>query len=191
MARQVDTSQQMDPDNAAALSGAPRTRKNIREDDARNSRRARKNKDKFYVPPEAVPKGWCVEWKRVSCYGKPEEVDYSIDLADGGWKPADSKNFPMLMPEGYEGKTIDRGGMRLYIRPAHLKKEAQKLDLEEARAQVRDKLTEIGMTGANELPRKVQGLSREWDRPVGRAIPDDEGNDSYEQHEGSDTRTGE
>ena len=190
MARQLDTSQGMDPENAKALGLAPRGRGNIRENDARNKRAARKNRDKFYVPPEAIPAGWVVEWKRVSCLGRPEEVDYQMDMADGGWKNADPKQFPMLTPEGFDGKTIERGGCRLMIRPAHMKKEARKLDHEEALGQVRDKLTEIGMTGAGEAPRKVQGVNREWDRPAGRMIPDDNGADPYEEIEGNDDRAG-
>ena len=91
-------------------------------------------------------------------------------------------------------KAIKRGGMVLMIRPAHMKAEARKFDKEEATNQVRDKLTEIGMTGDGELPRKVQGFSREWDRPAGRMVPEDDGSDgadSYEQHEGTDMRPGE
>jgi len=186
MARQIDTTKGVDPENAAAMGMAPRSRRNMREDDARSSRAAKKRRDKFYVPPENVPPGWCVEWKRVSVLGQPESVEYQIEVAEAGWKPADPKQFPTLMPEGYDGKTIDRGGMRLMMRPAHMKKESRKLDYEDAINQVKDKLAEIGMTGAGELPRKVQGLSREWDRPAGRMIPDDDGNDPapYEKFEG-------
>lgn len=191
MARQLDTSQGIDPENAAALSGVSRQRKNIRENDARNSRGARKRKDKFYIPPDAIPKGWVVEWKRETCLGRPEEADYEMELAEAGWKRADPKMFSMLVPEGYEGKAVKRGGMVLMIRPKHMKDESRRLDREEAVGQVRDKLQEIGMTGEGELPRKVQGFSREWDRPAGRMIPDDDGGTEYERHEGSDARPGE
>lgn len=192
MPRHIDTSQGMDPENAAALSGAPRARVNIRENGTRDIGSRRRRKDKFYVPPEAIPKGWCVEWKRVSCLGMKEEVDYEMDLYDAGWKPASPSQFSMLIPEGFEGKTIDRGGMRLYIRPAHMKKEAQRLDHEEAVGQVRDKLQEIGFTAPGEAPRKVQTFSREWDRPASRMVPEDDGNEPapYEEHEGSDDRSG-
>lgn len=186
MARIVDPSQGLDPENAAAL--APRAKRNIRDNDARNSRMARKRRDKFYVPQDAVPKGWAVEWKRKSCLGRPEEPDYQMDLAEVGWKYADPKQFPMLVPEGHEGRTIERGGMVLMIRPAHMKKEAQKLDREEALDQVRDKLKEIGMTGAGELPRRVQTFSRDLERPAGRMIPDDDGEDA--EYEGGDARPG-
>lgn len=191
MARQLDTSQGMDPDNAAILTGAPRSRKNIRESDARNARQARKRRDKFYVPPDAVPKGWVVEWKRESCLGRPEESDYGMELSDAGWKLADPQKFPMLVPEGYTGGSIKRGGMVLMIRPAHMKKEALKLDREEATGQVRDKLTEIGMTGEGELPRKAFNFDRGYEGRNNRVIPDDDGEDGDSNHEGSDARPGE
>lgn len=189
MARQVDTSQGLDPENAAVLSGAPRGRRNIRENDARNTRAARKRRDKFYVPPTAIPSGWVVEWKRESCLGRPEEADYQMELQEVGWKYADPKQYPMLVPEGYADKVIRRGGMVLMTRPQHMKKEAQKLDREEALGQVRDKLTEIGMTGSGELPRRVQAFNRDFERPAGRMIPDDDGEESG--YEGNDSRPGE
>ena len=191
MARNLDKSQGMDPANAAVLSGgAPRNKDSVRES-ARSARSARRNKDKFFVPPDAIPKGWCAEWKRKSCLGRPEEADYGMEMAEGGWKNADPKQFPMLVPEGFEGKTIERGGMILMIRPAHMKKEALKLDREEALGQVRDKLTEIGMTGEGEAPRKAFVMDRGYDRPAQRMVPDDNGEDGYEDHEGSDARPGE
>lgn len=180
MARQIDTTQGLDPENAAVLSAAPRSRGNIRENDARNSRSMNKRKDKFYVPLEAIPAGWVVEWKRESCLGRPEEADYQMELQGTGWKYADPKVYPMLVPEGSTDRVIRRGGMILMTRPAHMKKEAQKLDREEALGQVRDKLTEIGMTGQGELPRRVQSFHRDFERPVGRMIPEDNGDVGYE-----------
>lgn len=188
MARNIDTSQGVDPENAAILSGAPRARRNIRDGDARGSRVRRKNRDKFFVPPEAIPKGWVVEWKRETCLGRPEEADYQMELQEGGWKFADPKLYHMLVPDGYEGRSIKRGGMVLMTRAEHLKKSALKMDHEEALGQVRDKLTEIGMTGAGELPRRVQAFSRDFDRPAGRMIPEDDGEDAG--YEGDDSRPG-
>lgn len=188
MARNIDTSQGMDPTNAAVLSGAPRGRSNIRDNDARNTRAARKRRDKFFVPPSAIPSGWVVEWKRESCLGKAEEADYQMELQEVGWKYADPKQYPMLVPEGNIDRVIRRGGMILMTRPAHMKKEAQKLDREEALGQVRDKLTEIGMTGSGELPRRVQNFSRDFERNAGRMIPEDDGEDAA--YEGNDARAG-
>lgn len=176
MARQLEPGQTPDPTISAAIAGAPRARANIRENDSRNKRMARKRRDKFWVPPESIPKGWVIEWKRRSVLGKVEEADYEMDLSDAGWKRASPKQFPMLVPEGFEGNTIERGGMVLMIRPKHLKDEALKMDKEEALDQVRDKLSEVGMTGSGEAPRRVQAFHREYDRPAGgnRMIPDDD-----------------
>lgn len=191
MARIVDPSQGLDPENAAVLSGSPRGKRAVRGPD-KNLRAASKRRDKFYVPPTAIPSGWVVEWKRESCLGRPEEPDYQMELQETGWKYADPKVYSMLVPEGYDGKTVKRGGMVLMTRPAHLKKEAQKLDREEAMGQVRDKLTEIGMTGAGELPRRVQSFNRDFDRPSGQMIPDDDGDTDPAEagYEGDDMRPG-
>lgn len=174
MARDLDPNQPVAPEVAAAIAGAPRARAGTRENDARNKRMARKRRDKFYVPPELIPAGWVVEWKRKSVLGKIEEADYEMDLAEGGWKRAKPDKFPGLVPDGYQGDTVERGGMILMLRPKHMKDEALKLDKEEAMNQVRDKLSEVGMTGQGELPRRVQSFHREYDRPAGRVIPDDD-----------------
>lgn len=187
MARNLEPGQEVDPLLAAAISGAPRAKGGMR--DARAARMNRKRRDKFYVPPEAIPKGWSVEWKRKSCLGRPEEPDYKMELNEAGWKYADPKQFPMLVPDDHEGKIIERGGMVLMIRPAHMKKEALKLDHEEAVGQVRDKLTEIGMTGTGEAPRKAFNFSRDFERAGGgRMIPENDGEDA--SIEGSDLRPG-
>lgn len=174
MARQIDTSQGMDAKNAATLSGnAPRGRVNIRENEQRVKRRG-KDKDVFYIPPEMIPKGYVVEWKRRSVMGKPEGFEYEMDLADAGWKIASPTTFPQMVPEGYEGKTIERKGLILMIRPKHLKDEARAAERDEALGQVRDKLQEIGFTGQDEAPRVVSIFNRGYDR-TGRMIPEDDG----------------
>lgn len=194
MARSLEPGQGVDPRLAAAIGGAPRTRKNIRENDTRNSRGQRKRRDKFYVNPSEIPKGYVVEWKRRSCLGKMEEADYKIEMNEAGWKYADPKQFPSLVLEGEETRIIERGGCVLMIRPFHMKKEAREYDHEDAIGQVRDKLTEIGMTGEGEAPRKAYAFGREYDRRGtqsrrGSAIPDDDGEDGEEVgHEGADSR---
>ncbi len=177
MSRIVDPSQGVDPALAEVLSGAPRERKNIREDDSRSRRANKKGRDKFYVPPELIPNGWVVEWKRASCLGKPEEADYGMDLSDAGWKPASMEHFKTLMPADYTGKTIERGGQVLMTRPKHMRDADRKLDYEEAVNQVKDKLSEIGMTGQGELKRVVTGFNRGYERS-GRMIPEDDGSDA-------------
>lgn len=177
MVRVVDPTQGMDSENQAVLAGAPRSRNNIRENTSRNAREARKRKDKFFVPTEQIPKGYSVEWKRKSVIGKPEDPEYQMELNDVGWKFATPQMFPSLVPEGFQGNTIERGGMVLMIRPAHMTKEAHKFDREDALNQVRDKLAEIGMTGQGEAPRKAFNFDRAYDRPAARMIPEDDGSD--------------
>ncbi len=178
MARIVDNSQDVDPVLAEAIvGGAPRARSNAKV----QARTARKRQDKFFVPPNLIPKGWAVEWKRRSTYGKPEEPDYYMDLADGGWKYADPKIYHSLVPADYQGATIERGGMVLMTRPLHLSKESMRLDRLEAADQVRDKLSEIGMTGQGEMKRVVSNFSRGYEgAPAGRMVPGDDGEFSGE-----------
>lgn len=178
MVRIVDNSQELDPKLAEAIGAAPRSRQGTRKQEPRT---ARKRKDKFYVPPELIPKGWAVEWKRKSTYGKPEDPDYYMDLAEGGWKFADPKVFKSLVPPDYEGKTVERAGMVLMTRPLHLSKESSRLDRLEAADQVRDKLSEIGMTGQGEMKRVVSNFSRGYEgAPAGRMVPGDDGEFSDE-----------
>lgn len=192
MARQLEEGQSIDADLAAAISGAPRSRGAVRND-VREKREARKRRDKFFVSPSEIPKGYAAEWKRKSCLGKQEEPDYQMDLHDAGWRYASPKQFPSLVPEGSDAKIIERGGCVLMIRPLHMKKESLRLDHEEATGQVRDKLTEIGMTGQGEAPRKAFNFNREYDRPAGRRmVPENDGSDAPEVgHEGGDGRPGE
>lgn len=187
MPRMLNPEAGMDAENAAVLAGAPRARSNVRTNDARGSRNRRKARDKFHVPQDLIPNGWVVEWKRESCLGMFEEADYQMDLQEAGWKFADPKVYHTLVPEGYTEKVVRRGGMVLMTRPSHMKKEAQRLDREEAVGQVRDKLTEIGMTGSGELPRRVQAFNRDFDRPAGRMVPEDDGEDAP-VYEGDDNR---
>lgn len=176
MGRIIDPSQGVDPAIAQALGGAPRERKSARSDEVRNTRAEKKRRDKFWVPPELIPKGFCVEWKRKSCLGKPEEADYGMDLAESGWKTASIEVYRSMMPADYTGSTVERGGLILMTRPAHMKAADMKMDHEEAVNQVRDKLSEIGMTGQNELKRVVNSFSRGYETS-GRMVPDDNGED--------------
>lgn len=170
MARIVDPNSEVDPTIAASLAGPPRSQRSTREGTERLV--PKKRRDKFHVDPSMIPKGYVVEWKRKSCLNKPEEADYFMELADAGWKNAPMEHFKRLMPEDYEGKIIERGGMILMMRPKHMKDADLKLQRMEANNQVRDKLVEIGMTGQGELPRKVTSFERKFDR---QAVPDDEG----------------
>lgn len=174
--RIVDPSQGIDPAIAQAVGLAPRERATVRDTDARALRMERKRRDKFYVPPELIPKGWAVEWKRKSCLGKPEDPDYGMDMAESGWKSASIDVFRALMPADYTGKTVERGGLILMTRPKHMRDADMKMEHDEAINQVRDKLSEIGMQGQGEMKRVVTSFNRGYENG-GRMIPTDDGSE--------------
>lgn len=173
MARILDPNASVDSNLAAAISpGAPRTQRTVREGDVRSA--SKRTRDKFFIPPEMIPKGFVVEWHRRSCLGKEEEADYFMDLEDAGWKFAPIDQFRKLMPANYQGATVERGGLVLMMRPKHLHDADVKMRQEEAFYQVRDKLNEIGMTGQGEMKRVVTSFQRSYDRAPGLEVPDSE-----------------
>lgn len=127
--------------------------------------------DEFYVPKRLIPRGYSVEWKRVSTINKEEDDSYFVGLADQGWEPATTDQFPTLVSKNYKGKSIIRKGMMLMIRPVELTEEARQEDIAAAREQVESKLQALGETPKGELTRKVQSLKRSYERPP---IEDDE-----------------
>jgi hypothetical protein len=121
--------------------------------------------DPFYIPKSMIPKGFDVNWKTVTVYGKPVDESVMVEYQEQGWKPATSDQFPRLVVDGAPGKAIFRKGMQLMIRPDYLTKEAQAEDLQIAREQVRDKLRSLTQTGEGEMQRRVQGIKRSYERP--------------------------
>lgn len=128
--------------------------------------------DVFYVPPHLIPRGYTVEWKRISTLNKEEDDSYFVDLADQGWEAATVAQFPDLVSKNYTGKSIIRKGMMLMIRPKELTEEARAEDLQAAREQVKDKLAALGRADKGEFKRKVQAVKRTYERPT---VEDDDG----------------
>lgn len=138
----------------------------VRSDGIRRKSRREEEVDAYYVPEHLVPAGYVVEWKRVSVLGQ-EDPYYLMKLeADGGWMPAtvDMGGLKELLPKGSSSKLIERGGLRLYIRPKHLSDEARQEDLEIAREQVSEKLRQIGVTPEGHAPRRVDILRRSYEQ---------------------------
>ena len=122
--------------------------------------------DVFYIPPHLIPRGYSVEWKRISTLNKEEDDSYFVDLADQGWEAASVAQFPTLVSKNYTGKSIIRKGMMLMIRPKELTDEARAEDIQAAREQVKDKLAALGKAEKGEFKRKVQALKRTYERPA-------------------------
>lgn len=79
--------------------------------------------DQFYIPANLIPDGISYEWKRWSVCGWVDD-DYLTAIARTGWEPVRPKDQPSLVPPGYDGGYILRGGMILMQRSAHLTEKA-------------------------------------------------------------------
>jgi hypothetical protein len=114
--------------------------------------------DKFYIPLEMVPDGWCYEWKVMTVFGA---ANPSAEVHRGlhGWEPVPASRHPEFMPAGTTSPTIDRDGLRLYERPAEISEDARQRDLREARAQMRQKEEQLGMPGSGQFDRDNKGQS--------------------------------
>lgn len=133
--------------------------------ETRRHKRTDNSRDAFYIPKSVVPKGFTAEWKTVTVHGEAKDPSYMVELEEQGWKPATVDQFPMLVPAGYQGKSILRKGMLLMVRPDYLTEEARAEDLQIAREQVRDKLRSLTQTGQGEMDRRVQRVKRSYERP--------------------------
>lgn len=111
--------------------------------------------DEFFVPPEIVPDGWTYEWKRKMVFNK-EDPSYAVQLSREGWEAVPlnrCKRHRAMMPQGWEGETIERHGMQLMERPAEITQEYRKLEIRRARAQVRQKEEQLSATPEGTLTR--------------------------------------
>lgn len=131
----------------------------------RVSRRKRdsEEEDPLYVDPKDIPDGLSVEWKRISCYGKPDPT-HLVKLKRQGWEECRATDWPQIVGEDYEGKTVDVDGMRLMQRPIEYTEEARQEDYEIANEVLRNKMQQVNQTPDGQLQRKVQKLTRSYER---------------------------
>lgn len=134
----------------------------------RKSRLSGVQDDAFFVPPEMIPMGYSVEWKRYSTINEEDNLHIN-DMQEQGWEFATVKQFPKLVPPNYTKQMILRKGMVLMIRPLEYTEEARYEDLQIARSQVGDKMAQLGQTPNGEMDRKVQALNTSY-----QPIPVDE-----------------
>jgi hypothetical protein len=144
----------------------PSIRPEMREEDPRAKAAARaaairehlggnldEGPDKFYIDQADIPDGWSVEWKRHTVFNA-EDPAYQVALARKGWEPADPSMFPGYMPEGYKGRTIDRDGMRLMMRPAEITDEVRDNERRAARTQMRQKEEQLQSAPQGQFERR-------------------------------------
>lgn len=121
----------------------PRTRAKRRADELRAHRgNMDEGVDKFYIDPRAIPDGWSYEWKTLTVYGK-DNPSYQVSLARAGWEPVPAHRHPEMMPEGWQGESIERDGQILMERPLEITNEAKANELRKARNQVRQKEAQL------------------------------------------------
>jgi hypothetical protein len=76
----------------------------------------RHDEDMFSIPFGMVPPGWSYEWKRTSCFNKPDPRHMN-NLRENHWEPVPADRHPGFM--------VEQDGMMLMERPAYVTKDAQ------------------------------------------------------------------
>lgn len=149
----------------------------IREEDIREFAELLLDEDdRFYVPPEIIPEGFAVEWKRQTVLGKrmPDQNSYEMGLAKRHWEPVSltaHPTFRALVPKHFDGDTVENEGMILMIRSKIWSDKSKQIQEYKARSQLQDKMAQIGQSGPGEAPRTVQVLRRSYEAPV--EVPND------------------
>lgn len=128
-------------------------------DDFLNSR----DQDIFHVPATSVPDGFTVEWKNTHIMGQPINSADATRLEQGGWSPAPAELFPELVPSGYQKSVIERPGMILMIRPAHITEAIRAAELRKATGQLSDKMKQLSSTPDGHMDRVVTTANRNYE----------------------------
>lgn len=79
-------------------------------------------RDKYYAP--SAPDGWSYEWKLKSVMNQ-DDLDRIRQNEAAGWEPVPLSRHPELMPKGWQGETIEVGGLVLMERPKLFTDEAK------------------------------------------------------------------
>lgn len=122
----------------------------------------------FHVPPEMIPDGYAVEYKRKTVFGAaaPNQVSYEVSLSRTRWEPVSLSTHPSfkaLVPESYDKDTIEKEGMMLYIRPKEISEKVAKIMQAKADSQLNQKLASIGATESGQAPRVITKLNRSYE----------------------------
>ena len=80
----------------------------LRAEPTRRRKRDTEEQDPLYIDPKMIPPGLSVEWKRFSCYGKPDPTNI-VRLQRQGWEPCPVDKWRFLVGDEYEGT---QGGLR-------------------------------------------------------------------------------
>lgn len=119
---------------------------------------------RFDVPKDIIPDGFSVEWKNTHIRGQPVDPSYQLKLQESGWMPAPVEIFKSLVPEGYDGATIERDGQILMIRPIELTVRAREIESRKAAQQMGDKMAQLRATESGTMDRVVNNFSRTFEK---------------------------
>lgn len=145
----------------------------VRTEPVRKRRAGSKSEDHFYIPDDLrvqlEAKNLSAEFKRVSYFGKEEDPDYHIGLAENGWEPLSLSSFPAfkkLMPKSWTKDTFEKRGQILMIRPQYLTDEAKAEDKRMAENQVKGQLASLKNVKEGEAERTLVKVKRSYDQGV-------------------------
>lgn len=96
--------------------------------------------DVFWIPVGRKKLGWDYEYKAIRVLGQPVDGSEESLWYQQGWRPEKARDWPELCPPGFVGESVERGGQRLYGRPAHLTAEAKAEDYAAAEQQKMDRV---------------------------------------------------
>lgn len=145
----------------------------VRTDKVRRRKMGSKSEDPFWIPEElrreleAQDLSW--EFKRNTTYGKEEDADYHIGLAENAWEPLQLNSFPgfrRMLPPGWTKNTYEKKGQVLMIRPMELTQEARAEELYEARSRVKGQMAQLKEAGPNEMERTLVSVKRSYERGI-------------------------
>lgn len=167
----VDQKTQKDPKPASLAPGPMREEElmelveNVLEED-----------DPFFIPPDMIPEGYSVEWKRQTVLGAraPNQSSYEVKLARTRWEAVSISTHPSfgkLVPASYDKDVIEKEGMILMIRPKEITDKVRQIQTLKAQNQLSQKMAQLSNAGNGEAPRKVQSLNKSYAPAV--QVPND------------------
>ena len=164
----------LSPKSALRSPKAPSQRtETVRTGSVRRRKGGSQDENVFHIPDDLRAKleaqGMSAEWKRVTYFGKEEDPDYHISLAENGWEPLGLDSFPefkKLMPKNWTKNTFEKRGQMLMIRPKELTDEARAEDKANADNQVKGKIASLKESGPGEAERTLVKVNRSYERGV-------------------------
>lgn len=110
--------------------------------------------------------GMAMQWFVVRVLGQNISGDEMVTISEGGWQAVPARYAKEMLPDEYQGSTVDLRGQRLYFRRQDLQKQAQR-ELTRRADEAREnklKAAAQGDTGGNIVPRSETRFEASFDR---------------------------